>query len=88
MTSPDAYEALLLDVMIGDATLFMRADQVEAAWSVVTPILEGWEAVNPPDFPNYSSGTWGPEAAEALIARDERKWLLSTSLEKHKGEET
>jgi glucose-6-phosphate 1-dehydrogenase len=88
MPSPDAYETLLLDVMIGDATLFMRADQVEAAWSVVTPILEGWKAVKSSDFPNYSSGTWGPEAAEALIARDGRKWLLSTSLEKHNGEET
>ena len=87
-SSPDAYETLLLDVMIGDATLFMRADQVEAAWSVVTPILEGWKAVKSSDFPNYSSGTWGPEAAEALIARDGRKWLLSTSLEKHNGEET
>ena len=87
-SSPDAYETLLLDVMIGDATLFMRADQVEAAWSVVTPILEGWKAVKSSDFPNYSSGTWGPEAAEALISRDGRKWLLSTSLEKHKEEET
>jgi len=86
-SSPDAYETLLLDVMMGDATLFMRADQVEAAWSVVTPILEGWKVVKSSDFPNYSSGTWGPEAAEALIARDGRKWLLSTSLEKHKGEE-
>jgi glucose-6-phosphate 1-dehydrogenase len=86
--SPDAYETLLLDVMIGDPTLFMRADEVEAAWSIVTPILEGWETVTPSDFPNYSAGTWGPEAAEALIARDGRKWLLSTSLEKHKEEET
>ena len=66
--SPDAYETLLLDVMIGDATLFMRADQVEAAWSVVTPILEGWESVERPDFPNYSAGTWGPPEADQIIA--------------------
>jgi glucose-6-phosphate 1-dehydrogenase len=75
-TPPEAYETLLLDVILGDATLFMRADQVEAAWSVVTPILEGWESVAPVDFPNYQAGTWGPEAAEALIAQDGRSWLL------------
>jgi glucose-6-phosphate 1-dehydrogenase len=75
-TSPEAYETLLLDVILGDATLFMRADQVEAAWSVVTSILEGWESVAPVDFPNYQAGTWGPEAAEALIAQDGRSWLL------------
>jgi len=68
--SPDAYETLLLDVMLGDATLFMRADQEEAAWSVVTSIIEGWEAVKPPDFPNYSSGTWGPETADRIITGD------------------
>jgi glucose-6-phosphate 1-dehydrogenase len=72
---PEAYETLLLDVMQGDATLFMRADQVEAAWSVVTPILGAWEAVLP-DFPNYQAGTWGPEAAEALIAQDGRSWHM------------
>jgi glucose-6-phosphate 1-dehydrogenase len=75
-TPPEAYETLLLDAILGDATLFMRADQVEAAWSVVTPILEGWESVAPVDFPNYQAGTWGPEAAEALIAQDGRSWLL------------
>jgi glucose-6-phosphate 1-dehydrogenase len=75
-TPPEAYETLLLDVILGDATLFMRADQVEAAWSVVTPILEGWDSVAPVDFPNYQAGTWGPEAAEALIAQDGRSWVL------------
>jgi glucose-6-phosphate 1-dehydrogenase len=73
-TPPEAYETLLLDIMLGDATLFMRADQVEAAWSVVTPILEGWQAVSPSDLPNYQAGTWGPEAAQVLIARDGRSW--------------
>jgi len=73
---PEAYETLLLDVMLGDATLFMRADQVEAAWSVISPVLEGWEAVLPDDFPNYSAGTWGPEAAQVLIARDGRSWAM------------
>jgi glucose-6-phosphate 1-dehydrogenase len=73
---PEAYETLLLDIMLGDATLFMRADQVEAAWSVVTPIMEGWKAVSPSDFPNYQAGNWGPEGAEVLIARDGRSWHL------------
>lgn len=77
---PEAYETLLLDVMLGDATLFMRADQVEAAWSVVMPILEGWKAVLPEDFPNYLAGTWGPEAAQVLIARDGRSWSTPYSL--------
>jgi glucose-6-phosphate 1-dehydrogenase len=73
--SPDAYETLLLDVMQGDATLFMRADQVEAAWSVVMPVLKHWAAVAP-NFPNYPAGSWGPEAADELIVADAHHWLL------------
>ena len=80
-TPPEAYETLLLDVILGDATLFMRADQVEEAWSVVTPILEGWESAAPVDFPNYQAGTWGPEAAEALIAQDGRSWLMPDAVD-------
>jgi glucose-6-phosphate 1-dehydrogenase len=80
-TSPEAYETLLLDVIRGDATLFMRADQVEAAWSIITPVIEEWEASPPIDFPNYQSGTWGPEAAEVLIAQDGRSWLQPVTLE-------
>ena len=72
---PEAYETLLLDVMQGDATLFMRADQVECAWNVVDPVLEVWDSVEAPDFPNYPGGSWGPESAEALIAQDGRSWL-------------
>jgi glucose-6-phosphate 1-dehydrogenase len=73
---PEAYETLLLDAVEGDATLFMRADQVEAAWSVVAPILDTWEAEPPTDFPNYASGSWGPESATALIALDGRNWMM------------
>jgi len=73
--SPEAYETLLLDVMEGDATLFMRADQVECAWNVVAPVLEVWDSIKASDFPNYPSGSWGPESAESLIARDGRSWL-------------
>jgi glucose-6-phosphate 1-dehydrogenase len=73
---PEAYETLLLDVMLGDFTQFMRADQLETAWSVISPILEAWESVEPDDFPNYSAGSWGPEDAEVLIAQDGRTWHL------------
>lgn len=71
---PEAYETLLLDVMEGNPTLFMRADQVEAAWKVITPILETWQTRAPVDFPNYVPNSWGPEDAEALIARDGHNW--------------
>lgn len=74
-TPPEAYETLLSDAMHGDATLFMRADQVESAWKVVAPVLDAWSSVEPSDFPNYASGTWGPESAEMLIAQDGRSWL-------------
>ena len=73
---PEAYETLLYDVMIGDQMLFMRADQVEAAWSVVMPILEGLAKNSPPNFPNYPCGAWGPEAAEELIMKDGRSWFV------------
>ena len=74
-STPEAYETLLLDVIVGDATLFMRADQVEQAWSIVTPILDAWQDVPPIDFPNYAAGTRGPEAAESLVAQDGHSWL-------------
>lgn len=73
---PEAYEALLLDVLEGDATLFMRADQVEAAWAVMMPILNTWKAKEKPHFPNYAAGTWGPEAADELVHRDGFRWAL------------
>jgi len=76
--SPAAYETLLWDVMRGDATLFMRADQVEAAWAFLMPILEVWAENSAPDFPNYAAGSWGPEAAVSLIARDGNNWLTPT----------
>ena len=72
---PEAYETLLLDVMEGNPTLFMRADQVEAAWKIVMPILEAWETRAPGNFPNYSPDSWGPEDADALIAKDGLNWI-------------
>ncbi|MBU1820127.1 MAG: glucose-6-phosphate dehydrogenase [Bacteroidetes bacterium] len=77
--APEAYETLLLDAMQGDATLFMRSDQVEEAWDVITPILETWESRQSLEFPNYASGMWGPENAEALIARDGHTWTVTFS---------
>ncbi len=74
--TPEAYETLLLDVIEGDATLFMRADQVEAAWETLMPILNNWETNPSANFPNYTSGTPGPEAAEALIAKDGKNWII------------
>lgn len=71
---PEAYETLLEDIIEGDQTLFMRADQVEAAWEVISPLLEAWQKRPPVDFPNYSPDSWGPEDADALIARDGHFW--------------
>ena len=68
------YERLLHDCMVGDATLFQRADMVEAGWSVVSPMLDLWKALPPRNFPNYASGTWGPKDAEELLERDGRHW--------------
>ena len=68
------YETLLFDCMIGDATLFQRADNIEAGWQAVQPVLDAW-ANNPPrDFPNYPAGGSGPAAADELLARDGRAW--------------
>jgi glucose-6-phosphate 1-dehydrogenase len=76
---PEAYETLLLDAMLGDASLFTRADEVEAAWALVTPIVENWEKWGPEGGDGgalhfYEAGSWGPEAADRLIERDGRRW--------------
>ncbi|HWM87332.1 MAG TPA: glucose-6-phosphate dehydrogenase [Kofleriaceae bacterium] len=68
------YETLLYEVMIGDATLFQRADMVETGWTMVQPILDVWGALSPRNFPNYRAGTWGPADADALLERDGRHW--------------
>jgi len=68
------YEVLLYDCMLGDATLFQRADMVEAGWRVVDPILDVWNVLPPRRFPNYAAGSWGPKEADELMARDERQW--------------
>jgi glucose-6-phosphate 1-dehydrogenase len=78
--SPDAYETLLWDIMQNDTTLFMRVDQVEAAWQVLMPVLDVWQAAPPGDFPNYAAGTWGPEAMQGLLVQPGHRWPLPTPL--------
>jgi glucose-6-phosphate 1-dehydrogenase len=70
------YERLLYDCMIGDATLFQRADMVEAGWRVIQPVLEAWFAVPAERFPNYAAGSWGPSEADDLLKRDGRAWRV------------
>ncbi|MGH8698375.1 MAG: glucose-6-phosphate dehydrogenase, partial [Burkholderiales bacterium] len=73
------YETLLHDAMRGDPMLFLRSDMVEEAWRAVAPILDVWQALRPRDFPNYAAGSWGPPAAEVLLARDDRHWIAPMS---------
>jgi glucose-6-phosphate 1-dehydrogenase len=73
---PNAYETLLWDIMLNDQTLFMRTDQVEAAWRFLMPVLEAWTAEKPGNFPNYAAGSWGPEAVNGLFEQSEDGWPL------------
>ncbi len=82
---PEAYEALLLDVLQGDPTLFMRADQVEAAWKVVMPILKAWEKYPLKKLHFYEAGTWGPKAARDLIKPYAEKWLQLPRIDRMSG---
>jgi glucose-6-phosphate 1-dehydrogenase len=71
---PEAYETLLLDAMVGDATLFARHDFVEAAWALITPVHETWEREDGTAIPSYEAGDWGPADAAAMLSRDGRRW--------------
>jgi glucose-6-phosphate 1-dehydrogenase len=71
--SPEAYERLLLDCILGDSTLYARRDMTERGWEVVQPLLDTWRD-QPVDFPNYAAGAWGPQAADDLIEKDGRRW--------------
>ena len=68
------YEVLLYDCMIGDATLFQRADMVEAGWRILDPVIDVWKALPARSFPNYAAGTWGPKESDDLMERDGRQW--------------
>ncbi|MEN2403140.1 glucose-6-phosphate dehydrogenase [Flavobacterium sp. MC2016-06] len=76
--SPEAYETLLSDALAGDPTLFMRYDQVEEAWDVIDVIQEVWKNRADADFPNYRAGSWGPKAADELLARQGHAWVSNT----------
>jgi glucose-6-phosphate 1-dehydrogenase len=71
--SPEAYERLLLDALLGDSTLFTRWDEVERAWEILDPLIQAWES-EPADFPSYDAGTWGPREGDLLLERDGREW--------------
>jgi glucose-6-phosphate 1-dehydrogenase len=71
---PEAYERLIFDAMTGDQTLFIRGDEVEAAWAVIDPIIQGWHDSNETPQP-YAPGNWGPKRAFTLIEQDGRRWL-------------
>jgi glucose-6-phosphate 1-dehydrogenase len=77
---PEAYETLLADVIRGDQTLFMRSDQVEASWRLLMPVLDMWSISPPSDFPNYTAGTFGPERANKLLAKEGHSWPLPIKL--------
>lgn len=72
---PEAYERLIWDCILGDSTLFARADEVATSWKILTPVLEYWSKTTP-EFPNYSCGTWGPKIADDMIAKDSRAWRI------------
>lgn len=76
MSPPEAYERLIQDCILGDNTLFAREDEVFNSWQLLTPLLKDWFSRTEADFPNYQSGTWGPKAADEMLARDKRKWRL------------
>jgi glucose-6-phosphate 1-dehydrogenase len=71
---PEAYERLLIDALNGDASLFTRADGIERAWSIIDPILAGWELDSAPPLAFYDPGTWGPPEAAEFLARHGRRW--------------
>jgi glucose-6-phosphate 1-dehydrogenase len=71
---PEAYERLLLDAMLGDRTLFIRGDEVEAAWRIVDRIIAGWERQSARSIPTYPAGSWGPSEANMLLAHDGHEW--------------
>jgi glucose-6-phosphate 1-dehydrogenase len=73
-TAAPAYETLLLDVMIGEMTLFTRSDEVEAAWQLIDPLLNYWQANPVSPMPTYPAGGWGPKEADELLAKGGVEW--------------
>ena len=78
-TLPGAYERLILDALQGDASLFTRSDEIELAWAIVDPVLEGWAGEHAPVLAFYELGTWGPGKTDEFIQADGRKWWYGCS---------
>jgi len=72
--TPEAYERLVLDAMTGDGTLFIRGDEAETSWKLYTPVLEAWAAAGRAGMDSYPAGSWGPPAADALLAKNNHLW--------------
>lgn len=72
--TPEAYERLILDSMIGDNTLFIRGDETEASWNLISPVLDYWESCGSAGLETYSAGSWGPLAAERLLWKNKHEW--------------
>jgi glucose-6-phosphate 1-dehydrogenase len=72
--TPEAYERLILDAMIGDGTLFIRGDETEASWKLITPILEHWKASGNEGMESYTAGSWGPDASDAMLKDGGNTW--------------
>lgn len=72
--TPEAYERLILDAMVGDSTLFIRGDETEASWKLITPVLEYWESIGSKELFTYQAGSWGPEASDELLLRNGHSW--------------
>jgi glucose-6-phosphate 1-dehydrogenase len=75
MSIPEAYERLLQDALDGDSRLFIRSDHIEEAWRLVDPLLHAWEDSNGTPMHVYERGSWGPAAADCLLAQDGRRWI-------------
>ena len=75
--TPEAYERLILDAMIGDSTLFIRGDETEASWKLITPILQHWQACGEQGMAGYAAGSWGPREADRLLADNGHEWRRS-----------
>jgi glucose-6-phosphate 1-dehydrogenase len=73
---PDAYERLILDAVMGDASLFTRSDQIETGWELVDPIIQGWLQGGKPELAIYEPGSWGPAEADEFMARSGRRWRI------------
>ncbi|WPJ93958.1 hypothetical protein SH580_10965 [Coraliomargarita algicola] len=75
--TPEAYERLILDAMVGDSTLFIRGDETEASWKLVTPVLEDWEQCGVHGLKEYTAGSWGPLESERLLWERGHQWRRS-----------